>query len=200
MPQRACFACKERGEKEDFLNFKKIDKKFIKDILNTIPESLENIFKNTGSILCLDLYSKLPGKGINICPKKTCLKEAFKKLFKDKKVDVDNFIKFLIKNLEKEIITKLNRAKKAGLLLIGLDNISLKNKEDFLFVSYTISEKNKEKLKRHFKNFFEISKEDLSYLLGLENKNIKYILLKNTPLGRDIKRLLNLYIQLKQEK
>jgi len=200
MPQRACFVCKERGEKDFFLNLKKIEKNFIKDILNDIPENLEKIFKNTSSILCLDLYSKLPGKGINVCPKKSCLKETLKKLFKNKSVDIDTFIEFLIKNLEKEIITKLKRAKKAGLLLIGLDNISLKNKDSFLFVSSTISQKNKEKLKAHFKNFFEIDENDLSYLLGMENKNIKYILLKNTPLGKDIKKLLNLYIKLKQEK
>ena len=200
MPQRACFVCKERGEKDFFLNLKKIEKNFIKDILNDIPENLEKIFKNTSSILCLDLYSKLPGKGINVCPKKSCLKETLKKLFKNKSVDIDTFIEFLIKNLEKEIITKLKRAKKAGLLLIGLDNISLKDKDDFLFVSSTISQKNKEKLKAHFKNFFEIDETDLSYLLGMENKNIKYILLKNTPLGKDIKKLLNLYIKLKQEK
>ncbi len=199
MPQRACFACKERKEKEEFLNFKKIDKAFIEKVLNDSPKDLKDIFKNTSSILCLDLYSKLPGKGINICPKKSCLVAALKKFFKGKNIEVENLIKFLIKNLEKEIITKLIRAKKAGLLLIGLDNISLKNKNDFLFVSDTISEKNKEKLKKYFKNYFEISEKDLSYLLGMENKNIKYFLLKDTPLGKDIKRLLNLYIQLKQE-
>ncbi len=197
MSIRACFACKERKEKEDLLNFKLISKDFLREGEISLPETFLNIFKDVSNILFLDLYSKLPGKGINICPKKECIKAALKKIYKGKNIDVNSFINYLLETIEKELITNLVRAKKASLIDIGLDNIDYKDKDAFIIVSQKASLKAQEKLKNFYKNLLVLDEEDLSSFVGLENKNIKYLLIKNTPLGKKIFRLLKLYKSLK---
>jgi len=122
---RACAGCRKRGDSEEFIRFVEFEGE-----------------------LHPDLARKLPGRGYNLCPSYSCIKNFLKRKFKGRK-SPDEIYERTVKALRDYILHLISLSHKTGITVVGQDEIKkLKSSEGTLILAQDLSPKTKERLKR----------------------------------------------------
>ena len=121
---RTCEGCRKKDEKNKLLRFVE--------------------FENN---VMLDTAGKLPGRGHNVCPNYSCIKQFVKKRFKNK-IDPEELTKSTITALKDYLLHLLSLCHKTGVTVVGQDNVkTFRQREGVLLLSCDLSEKTKNRLK-----------------------------------------------------
>ena len=123
---RACAGCRKRDETEKFIRFVVFEGKPVPDITR-----------------------KAPGRGFNVCPSFSCIREFVRRNFKGK-VDPVEVYNQTVEALKSYFLHLLSLSHKTGITVVGQDGIRElpPEREGVLILAEDLSPKTKERLKK----------------------------------------------------
>ena len=148
---RACAGCKKRDENEKFIRFVEFEGRPVPDVAR-----------------------RAPGRGFNVCPTYSCIKDFVKRNFRGK-VDPEEVFQQTVESLRDYLLHLVSLSHKTGVTVVGQDNIKElpPEKEGVLILSSDLSSKTKERLKKRG-NFLVVedlfSSEELGNALRRETR------------------------------